>query len=157
MKNNAETKKTPKAKATKTEAAPKAAKAQKKAKEPTDRLPSTVDELKAGKAGLATYLFLSGQGQGRDRGRVEVGVQALGHTGGEGHPPDRRPGAVLPAGAVARDRQVAPRLPVNAPRAALEGLFRVDPGARTAARQAANRCENCRKGWFRANILPRLG
>jgi hypothetical protein len=29
--------------------------------EPVDRLPSTVDELKAGKAGLVTYLFLSGK------------------------------------------------------------------------------------------------
>ena len=65
MKNGTESKKetttkAPKAKTTKAEAAPKPAKAQKKAKEPTDRLPSNLDELKAGKAGLATYLFLSG-------------------------------------------------------------------------------------------------
>ena len=66
---NADTKKdqTPKSKTTKNEAAPKAAvkaaKAQKKTKEPTDRLPATVEELKAGKAGLATYLFLSGKGK----------------------------------------------------------------------------------------------
>jgi hypothetical protein len=43
-----------------------ATKPAKKAKddaEPVDRLPSTVDELKAGKAGLATYLFLSGKGK----------------------------------------------------------------------------------------------
>ncbi|MCL4181734.1 MAG: hypothetical protein KJ072_28865 [Verrucomicrobia bacterium] len=71
MKNNTETKKTPKAKATKIEAAPKAAKVQKKAKEPTDRLPSNLDELKAGKAGLATYLFLSGKGKDEIAGELK--------------------------------------------------------------------------------------
>jgi hypothetical protein len=64
MKNNADKKEqTPKAKTSKTEATPKATKAQKATKEPADRLPATVDELKAGKAGLATYLFLSGKGK----------------------------------------------------------------------------------------------
>ena len=73
MKNNAETKQTPKAKTTKakTEAAPKPAKAQKKAKEPADRLPATVEELKAGKAGLATYLFLSGKGKDEIAGELK--------------------------------------------------------------------------------------
>ena len=63
MKNSTGSKKdkTEKTKTTKTEAAPKPAKAQKKAKQPADRLPATVEELKAGKAGLATYLFLSGK------------------------------------------------------------------------------------------------
>jgi hypothetical protein len=67
MKNSVETTKTqpPKAKTPKPkiEPAAKPAKAPKRAKEPTDRLPATVDELKAGKAGLATYLFLSGKGK----------------------------------------------------------------------------------------------
>jgi hypothetical protein len=62
MKNNADKKEqTPKAKTSKTEATPKATKAQKATKEPADRLPATIEELKAGKAGLATYLFLSGK------------------------------------------------------------------------------------------------
>jgi hypothetical protein len=68
MKNGTESKKettpkAPKVAKTKTEPAAKPAKTAKRAKEPADRLPSTVDELKAGKAGLATYLFLSGKGK----------------------------------------------------------------------------------------------
>jgi hypothetical protein len=58
------TPKAPKAKTkTKSEPAAKASEDGEAAKEPADRLPSTVDELKAGKAGLATYLFLSGKGK----------------------------------------------------------------------------------------------
>jgi len=73
MKNNVETKQTPKAKTpkAKTEAAPKPAKAPKAAKEPADRLPATVEELKAGKAGLATYLFLSGKGKEEIAGELK--------------------------------------------------------------------------------------
>jgi hypothetical protein len=67
MKNGTESKKetTPKTPKAKTKGAPaaKPAKTAKRAKEPSDRLPATVDELKAGKAGLATYLFLSGKGR----------------------------------------------------------------------------------------------
>jgi hypothetical protein len=67
MKNGTESKKeatpkTPKAK-TKSQPVAKPAKTAKRAKEPADRLPSTLDELKAGKAGLATYLFLAGKGK----------------------------------------------------------------------------------------------
>ena len=64
MKNGTESKKetAPKAQ-TKRQPAAKPVKAAKRAKEPADRLPSTLDELKAGKAGLATYLFLSGKGK----------------------------------------------------------------------------------------------
>jgi len=65
MKNSVESKKsqTPKARTpkVKVDGAPKSAKSQDK--QPADRLPSTVEELKAGKAGLATYLFLSGKGK----------------------------------------------------------------------------------------------
>jgi hypothetical protein len=72
MKNNADKKEqSAKAKTTKNEAAPKPAKAQKKAKEPADRLPATVEELKAGKAGLATYLFLSGKGRDEIAGELK--------------------------------------------------------------------------------------
>lgn len=50
---------------------PKASKAAKVAKEPkvesetepVDRLPTSLDELKAGKSGLVTFLFLSGKGK----------------------------------------------------------------------------------------------
>jgi hypothetical protein len=69
LKNGTESKKetTPKAPKVKakarTEQAAKPAKTAKRAKEPADRLPATVEELKAGKAGLATYLFLSGKGK----------------------------------------------------------------------------------------------
>ena len=65
MKNGTESKKetTPKAPKAKRQPAPKPAKAVRRGKEPADRLPTTVDELKAGKAGLATYLFLSGKGK----------------------------------------------------------------------------------------------
>ena len=74
MKNNAETKQTPKVRTpkAKTEAVTKPAKAQKKAKEPADRLPATVEELKAGKAGLATYLFLSGKGKDEIAGELKT-------------------------------------------------------------------------------------
>jgi hypothetical protein len=78
MKNGTESKKdtttkAPKVKAkTKTEPAAKPAKAAKRAKEPADRLPSTVDELKAGKAGLATYLFLTGKGKDEIAGELKV-------------------------------------------------------------------------------------
>jgi len=74
MKNNVETKQTPKAKTpkAKNEAAPKPAKAPKAKKEPADRLPATVDELKAGKAGLATYLFLSGKGKEEIAGELKT-------------------------------------------------------------------------------------
>ena len=76
MKNGTESKKettpkTPKAK-TKIEPAAKPAKTAKRAKEPADRLPSTVDELKAGKAGLATYLFLSGKGKDEIAGELKA-------------------------------------------------------------------------------------
>ena len=72
MKNNVDTKKdqTSKAKA-KGEPAAKPAKAAKRAKEPADRLPATVEELKAGKAGLATYLFLSGKGKDEIAGELK--------------------------------------------------------------------------------------
>ena len=74
MKNNTEATKeqtpktevqTPKAKAPKAKREP-AAKVVKEAKaeadtEPADRLPTSVEELKATKGGLVTYLFLSGK------------------------------------------------------------------------------------------------
>ena len=62
MKNGAESKKetTPKAKR---QPVAKPVKTAKRAKEPADRLPTTLEELKAGKAGLATYLFLTGKGK----------------------------------------------------------------------------------------------
>jgi hypothetical protein len=41
----------------------KAPKPPKAAKEPADRLPTTLDELKGGKAGLVTYLHLTGKGK----------------------------------------------------------------------------------------------
>ncbi len=65
MKNGTESKKDTTAKVPKAKRQPaaKPAKTAKLAKEPADRLPSTLDELKAGKAGLATYLFLSGKGK----------------------------------------------------------------------------------------------
>ena len=76
MKTNAEPKKeqppkskTPKAKA---EPTPKPAKSEKRAKEPSDRLPTTIDELKSGKAGLATYLFLSGKGKDEIAGELKT-------------------------------------------------------------------------------------
>jgi hypothetical protein len=75
MKTNTEAKKeqapkskTPKAKS---EAAPKPAKAAKPAKEPADRLPTTIDDLKDGKAGLATYLLLTGKGKDEIAGEVK--------------------------------------------------------------------------------------
>ena len=62
------TPKTPKAKreaaAKADKPTPEKAKLAKKAKEdsePVDRLPSTIDELKASKSGLVAYLFLSGK------------------------------------------------------------------------------------------------
>jgi hypothetical protein len=74
MKNNVETKQTPKVKTpkAKTEAAAKPVKASKAKKELADRLPSTVDELKAGKAGLATYLFLTGKGKDEIAGELKT-------------------------------------------------------------------------------------
>jgi hypothetical protein len=65
MKNGTESKKetTTKAPEAKRQPAAKPAKAAKRAKVTADRLPPTLDELKAGKAGLATYLFLSGKGR----------------------------------------------------------------------------------------------
>jgi hypothetical protein len=77
MKNGTESKKdttpkAPKAKTkTKSEPAAKPAKTAKRSPEPADRLPSTVDELKAGKAGLATYLFLSGKGKEEIAGELK--------------------------------------------------------------------------------------
>ena len=72
MKNNADTKKEQASKAkAKGEPAGKPAKASKRAKEPADRLPATVEELKAGKAGLATYLFLSGKGKDEITGELK--------------------------------------------------------------------------------------
>ena len=65
VKNNTEAKKapTPKAKAPKSKRAP-AAKVEAKAdSEPAGRLPATVEELKATKGGLVTFLFLSGKGK----------------------------------------------------------------------------------------------
>jgi hypothetical protein len=73
MKNNKEAKieqtpKTPKAKREPAAKAPKAAaeaakpaKKSKEESEPVDRLPSTIEELKASKSGLVAYLFLSGK------------------------------------------------------------------------------------------------
>jgi hypothetical protein len=70
MKNNTESKKaaTPKTSKAKREPAAKAPKADveaaKKSKEesePVDRLPSSIDELKASKSGLVAYLFLAGK------------------------------------------------------------------------------------------------
>jgi hypothetical protein len=74
MKNGTESKKetTPKAPKAKRQPAAKPAKAAKREKEPADRLPSTVDELKAGKAGLATYLFLSGKGKDEIAGELKA-------------------------------------------------------------------------------------
>ncbi len=65
MKNGTESKKeaTPKAPKATRQPAVKPAKTAKRAKEPAARLPTTVEELKAGKAGLATYLFLTGKGK----------------------------------------------------------------------------------------------
>jgi hypothetical protein len=75
MKNNNESKQdqTPKTAKAKRQAPVKAAKAgaeaakpARKAKddaEPVDRLPATVEELKASKSGLVSYLFLSGKGK----------------------------------------------------------------------------------------------
>ncbi len=56
MKNGTESKKqtTPKTPKAKRQSVAKPAKTAKRAKEPADRLPATIDELKAGKAGLAT-------------------------------------------------------------------------------------------------------
>ena len=73
MKNGTESKKetAPKASKVKRQPAAKPAKAAKRAKEPTDRLLATVDELKAGKAGLATYLFLSGKGKEEIAGELK--------------------------------------------------------------------------------------
>jgi hypothetical protein len=77
MKNGTESKKdtppkAPKAKTKpKSEPAAKPAKTAKRSPEPADRLPSTVDELKAGKAGLATYLFLSGKGKEEIAGELK--------------------------------------------------------------------------------------
>ena len=73
MKNGTESKKetTPKAPKAKRQPAAKPKKAAKRAKEPADRLPTTVDELKAGKAGLATYLFLSGKGKDEIAGELK--------------------------------------------------------------------------------------
>jgi hypothetical protein len=74
MKNGTESKKetTPKAPKAKRQLAAKPAKAAKRAKDPADRLPTTVDELKAGKAGLATYLFLSGKGKEEIAGELKA-------------------------------------------------------------------------------------
>lgn len=76
MKNGTESKKetTPKTPKAKTKGAPaaKPAKTAKRVKEPVDRLPSTLDELKAGKAGLATYLFLSGSGKEEIAGELKA-------------------------------------------------------------------------------------
>jgi hypothetical protein len=75
MKNNTESKKaaTPKTSKAKREPAAKApktaveaakpAKKSKEESEPVDRLPSTIDEMKASKSGLVAYLFLSGKGK----------------------------------------------------------------------------------------------
>lgn len=75
MKNGTESKKetTTKAPKAKTKGAPaaKPANTAKRAKEPADRLPATLDELKAGKAGLATYLFLSGKGKEEIAGELK--------------------------------------------------------------------------------------
>lgn len=74
MKTNVETKKpqTPKTPKAKAEAAPRTLKAERKAKEPSDRLPATVEELKEGKAGLVTYLFLSGKGNDEIAGELKT-------------------------------------------------------------------------------------
>ena len=74
MKNSTESKKetTPKAPKAKRTSAAKPAKTAKRAKESADRLPATVDELKAGKAGLATYLFLTGKGKDEIAGELKA-------------------------------------------------------------------------------------
>jgi hypothetical protein len=65
MKNNADAKKdqTPKAKAPKANRKPsaKVLKGTKADVEPVDRLPGNVEELKATKSGLVSFLFLSGK------------------------------------------------------------------------------------------------
>jgi hypothetical protein len=68
MKNNADAVKdqapktsAPKAPKAKRLTAPKVEKAAPKDEEPADRLPTTVEELKASKGGLVTFLFLSCQ------------------------------------------------------------------------------------------------
>ena len=78
MKNGTESKKdtTPKAPKAKTkpksEPAAKPAKTAKRSPEPADRLPSAVDELKAGKAGLVTFLFLSGRAKDEIEGELKA-------------------------------------------------------------------------------------
>ncbi|MCL4181705.1 MAG: hypothetical protein KJ072_28710 [Verrucomicrobia bacterium] len=76
MKNGTESKKetTPKAPKAKTKSQPaaKPAETAKRTKEPADRLPATVEELKAGKAGLATHLFLSGKGKEEIAGELKA-------------------------------------------------------------------------------------
>jgi hypothetical protein len=76
MKTNSEAKKeqAPKSKTSKakSEAAPKPTKAAKPAKEPADRLPTTIDELKDGKAGLVTYLLLTGKGKDEIAAELKV-------------------------------------------------------------------------------------
>jgi hypothetical protein len=74
MKNGSESKKeaAPKTPKAKRQPAAKPAKAAKRAQEPADRLPATVDELKAGKAGLATYLFLTGKGKEEIAGELKA-------------------------------------------------------------------------------------
>jgi hypothetical protein len=74
MKNGTESKKetTPKAPKAKRQPAAKPTKTAKRSPEPSDRLPATLEELKAGKAGLATYLFLSGKGKDEIAGELKA-------------------------------------------------------------------------------------
>jgi hypothetical protein len=82
-----------------------------------------------------------GQGQGSDRGGTEGGVQAAGYAGGEDRAPDYGPGAVLPACGRTDDGEVGLRSRrVTAPRDRPRGSFCAFLSARTAARQAENRC-----------------
>ncbi len=63
------TKKEPKSKAPKAKSPPAAKADTTTDKAPADRLPATLDELKASKAGLATFLFLS------DKGKEEIAAE----------------------------------------------------------------------------------
>ena len=80
MKNSTESKKeaTTKAPKAKRQAAVKPTKTAKRAKESADRLPATLDELKAGKAGLATYLFLTGKGKDEIASELEAAFKLSG-------------------------------------------------------------------------------
>ncbi|MCZ7636889.1 MAG: hypothetical protein M5U12_13085 [Verrucomicrobia bacterium] len=163
---------TPKAKAPKAkrEAAPKADKAEKVAKkskaeadadaETGDRLPGNLEELKATKGGLVSFLFLERERQGGHRRGAEERLQARGRASGEDRPPDHRPGPALPARVRADGRQVGasptpdlrplgdpeglsaspdrrPRPPRDQAQTGASAVFRSRPGVRSCPRLRA--------------------